>query len=360
MAVWPKPTELAILTVNGSDYQEWETVMVRCSVHEAPAFHCRFTCSEGMPIAKNFAKLQIMPGMTCKVTLAGILAFSGLVESRQVYYDAERHHIEIMCASEMNVIAGSIIHQTGEWKDKTFKQIFEPQLNRLGVKLVFEGGSPPSYKFKRLSAIPGEGLYDLMETAARTLGIHFSSNPEGDFVVIMGPLSETDSVTEGKDILIGREILFRPSITSHMPAAGQGTGDNENYGPKVSHMPFHQEALKEFMSMSFATAPAVIRNELATSDKSMLKGRVGMEGAIMEGDKITVFATVQGWLKPSGGLWKRNMKVVVTSPMLVMEGRELSTKSVVFTQDNQTGSRTLLELCNPAAMGSIPPEAVNG
>lgn len=357
---WPKITEKVVLSVNGAEYSEWESVMVRHSVHDAPAFHCRFTCSEGFPISNNFAKMQIMPGMPCAVTLAGKLAFNGIVETRQVYYDVTRHHIEIICASNMDVNTASVIHQTGEWKDKTFQQIAEPLLKKIGVKLTFEGGSPPQYKFKRVSSMPGESMFDFLDGLARMLGLHFSSNPAGDFVAIVGPLSESDSVTEGVDILIGREILFRPSITSMMPALTQGPGDNQNYGPKVSHMPFHQEAVKEFMSMTFGTAPAVIRNELATHDKSMLQGRVGTEDSFMQGDKITVFATVHGWLRPSGGLWRRNQQVVVTSPMLVMHGKSLAAKNVTFTQDNETGSRTLLELCNPAAMGKVPPGIQNG
>jgi prophage tail gpP-like protein len=206
--------------------------------------------------------------------------------------------------------------------------------------------------------MPGETMYDFLDGLARMVGVHFTSNPQGDFVAAVGSLPESDSVTEGVDILIGREILFRPSITSFMPAMTQGTGDNQIWGPMVSHMPWKQEALQEFMSMTFGTAPAVIRNELATHDQQMLSGRIGTESSFMEGDKITVFATVHGWLRPSGGLWKRLQQVVVTSPMLVMYGKSLTAKNVTFTQDNDTGSRTLLELCNPAAMGKIPPEAV--
>lgn len=359
MPVWPKPTEIAILTVNGMNYQDWESVMVRQSIHDAPPAHCRFTCSEGVPLNKNFAKMQIMPGMDCTVTLAGKLAFTGKVETRQVYYDATKHHIEIICAGLMDSITSSVVHKTSEWIDKTFEQIGRPELKKLGINLVFEGGQPPQYKFKRVSSMPGESLYDLLDTLARTLGLHFASNPQGDFVAIVGPLSASDSVTEGVDILIGREILFRPSITSYLPSATQGTGDDQDHGPKVAHMPFNQEAMQAFMGLNFATAQALIRNELATSDKKMLEGRSGMEGALMEGDKITVFATVQGWLRQSGGLWERNQEVVVTSPMLVMNGTPLRAKNVTFTQDNNTGSRTLLELCNPAAMGSIPPAATN-
>lgn len=357
MPAWPKPSELAILTVNGRDYQEWESVSVRTDVHNQPPALCRFTCSEGHPIVSNLAKMQIIPGMECEVSLAGQKAFKGKVETRQVYYDSKRHHIEIICVSLMDVITTSVISPTGKSKLKTFKDIAEPKLRALGYKLVFEGGPAPTYKFPRVSETHGELLLDHLDVLARMLGLHFATNANEDFVAIVGPNGASDSVTEGKDILIGREILNRPSARSYNPVMTQGTGSDKKYGPQISHMPFYldETAVKQFMA-TFTTVPAVVRNELASSDKEMLKQRAIMEQSLQEGDRITVFATVQGWLRPSGGLWERNQEVIVTSPMLVMNGELLRTKTVVFTQDDATGTRTTLELCNPAAMGTIQPE----
>jgi hypothetical protein len=68
---WPKNEELAILTVNGMQYRDWESVLVKHALKEHPWIHFRFTCSEGMPLAKNWAAMRIIPGMECTVTLAG-------------------------------------------------------------------------------------------------------------------------------------------------------------------------------------------------------------------------------------------------------------------------------------------------
>jgi len=355
MAAWPKPTELAVLTING---QDWETVMVRHSLRDQPAYHCRFTCSEGLPLAKNFAVLQIKPGDVCSVTLAGQPAFHGKVETRQVYYDARRHHIEIQCATNVEVATSSVISQTGEWKDKTFQQIGQDVLKKLGIKMVFEGGSPPSYKFPRVSSTPGESTHDFLDILARSLsqqtglGISFTSNVWGDFVVVMGgPNGGSDTVTEGRDILIGREVIYNPSMAGTNPAIAQGTGDNQKWGAQVSSKPFFQEAVETFGNKF---VPGVIVSEHPTSDNSMLKGRATSEGRWQQGDRITVTVTVHGWLRPSGGLWYRDQDVIVISPMLMMEGDKLKAKSVTFTQDNSTGTRTTLELCNPAAYAASP------
>lgn len=360
---WPPPTEQAILIVNGARYTDWESVMVRHALREQPPYRCRFTCSEGMPLAKNFAVMRIKPGDHCTVMLAGNLAFSGKVETRQVYYDANRHHIEIQCATFVEVATSSVISKTGEWKDKTFQQIGQDVLGKLGLNMVFEGGAPPSHKFPRVSAIPGETVHDFLDTLARGLsksggglGLSFTSNIQGDFVVIMGPNGGQDSVVEGQNIIIGREIVYNPSMAGSAPAISQGTGDNENWGAKVASVPFFQESIDTF-GKSFV--PGVIRNELPNFDKGLLQGRATSEGLWQQGDQITVVATVYGWLRPSGGLWYRDQTVIVTSPMLIMDGTSLIAKSVTFTQDNSTGTRTTLELCNPAAIGKLNPPIQN-
>src|SRR4051812_17488000 len=121
--VFPKPEETAILTVNGMEFRDWETVMVKHIMREHPFVKFRFTCSEGTPIAKNFAAMQIVPGMNCTVTLAGQPAVDGIISTRQVFYDARRHHIEIQGASEtMGLAQASAITKTGQFKDITYEK----------------------------------------------------------------------------------------------------------------------------------------------------------------------------------------------------------------------------------------------
>jgi prophage tail gpP-like protein len=360
--VFPKPTELAILTVNGANYQDWETVMVRHALRDHPAYHCKFTCSEGMPIANNFAVLRIRPGDECTVTLAGIPAFKGKVETRQVYMDAYRHHIEIQCATWMEVATASVISKTGEWKDKTFGQIGREILGKMGINLTFEGGAEPSYKFPRVSSMPGESVHDFLDKLIRGmpaggLGPSFTSNINGDFVTIMGPAGGSDQIIEGQNMKIGREIIFNPSMAGSAPVVAQGPGSDDKWGAAVAAVPFAQESLSTF-GKNFT--PGVIVSELATSDKKLLQGRGQSEGQWSQQEQITVIATVYGWLRPSGGLWYRDQTVSVTSPSLIMNNEPLIAKSVTFTQDSETGTTTTLELCNPAAIAEQKPGVGGG
>ncbi len=355
---WPKQEELAVLTVNGRDYQEWESVMVKHAMRDNPPYICRFTCSEGLPIAKNFGLLQIKPGMHCTVTLAGFPAFTGTVMTRQVYYDANRHHIEIQAGVFPEVSTSSVISKTMEWKDKTFQQIGDDVLGKLGYKMKFEGGPAPNTKFPRASATHGETIQDFLDRLGRSVStqsgsaIKFTSNANGEYVVIVGPGTGSDTITEGVDIIIGREIIYNASAARSVPVIAQAPSNDKQWGAKNYSAPFNKEAVESFMSF----APSVIVNEMPTADKNVLKNRGSNDAGWAEEDQITVIATVYGWLRPSGGLWERNQKVSVVSPMLIMYGDVLEAKSVTFTQDNATGTRTTLELCNALALGQGSPD----
>jgi hypothetical protein len=70
--------------------------------------------------------------------------------------------------------------------------------------------------------------------------------------------------------------------------------------------------------------------------------------------------TVQGWVRFSGG----DKEYTVISPMLMWNGEPLEAQTITFTQNNSTGTRTTLELKNPAAIQQgrpgLPASAVRG
>jgi len=346
-------TEQAVLTINGQDFRDWETVMVRHAARESPPYRFRFTCSEAVPMSKNWGVLQIRPGDSCTITLAGQLAFTGRVSTRQVYYDKQRHYVEIQGASVTEIASASPVTKTMEMKDVNFSQIAQQLLKPFGMQLINEGGQPPQLKFPRVSLMHGLSVFDHLDLYSRAVGASFTSNPQGQFVALWGPSGGSDTVIEGRDILIGREIIYNQSMESTAPQASQQTGNDQKWGAKVASVPFLS---KQMLNLANTYQPFTMLSELPTAEKDHMQGRSDTEHNMMKEDQITVFATVYGWLRPSGGLWQRNQTVHVTSPMLIMDD-DLTAKSVTFTQDNQEGTRTTLELCNPLGMGGDIPQA---
>src|SRR5262245_39276302 len=144
--VFPNPKELAILEINGQNYQEWETVMVKHALQAKPFYSFRFTCSENQPIATNMRNLQIVPGQKCKITLGGYLAINGLVYSRQVFYDATKHYIEIQGASPvLDLDYGHVVHKSGEFSKKTTEQVIQEITEKFKIKFTVRGGKLPDH-----------------------------------------------------------------------------------------------------------------------------------------------------------------------------------------------------------------------
>jgi prophage tail gpP-like protein len=360
--------DIARLIVNGRNFEDWESVTVKQELRGNPPQTARFTCSEGSPLVKNWTEQQIMPGETCQVYLGGHLAFDGKVYSRQVFVDARRHQIEIQCANLLELSTASVVTQTGEFKDKEPEQIIRSVLKGVNKKLVVLGGQLPKIKIPRVSVTPGESVIDFIDTITRHLSqngvpVAHSATPQGDFALVVGPHGGSDEIVEGKNMLEGRETIYIPMVAAppggngggekkaSQSTLGQRPGTDETWGAAAAHIPY---LAKTFSMMGNTLVPGANVPELPVWDKKLNEGRAGSEAGWMTEDYVTVWGTLQGWLRPSGGLWVPGQDVIVTSPMLVMKGEKLQLKSVTYSQDNQQGTRTVLECCNANAMGGAP------
>jgi prophage tail gpP-like protein len=351
------PTEQAVLIVNGQRFQDWETVLVRQAMMEQPAYRFKFTCSEFTPIGKgsNRIALQIKPGDDCQIILAGALAFTGRVSTRQVYYDKQRHYIEIQGANKSIDLSGmSMITKTMEMKNVDFEQIVRQALQGTGIKWVTEG-TIPAIKFPRVSFMHGLSRFDNIDLYARYAGVQLTSNEKGDLVGHTDSQEIGDTLVEGQNILIGREIIYDAAMENSAPALSQETSNDTKWGAPNASVPFVSQEINQLAKRMM---PFVIPSEIPTSDNQILKGRVKTQSDWQHESQITLFCTVYGWLMSSGRLWQRGWKYTVDSPMLITQDIDmpLKAKSVTFTQDSASGTRTTLELCNDMAYsGGAPP-----
>src|SRR5262249_1566027 len=169
----------------------------------------RFSCSEGKPLAKNWAEIRIRPGDHCTVKLAGELIISGYVEQRQVAYAAEQHGIEIVGHSYTKAVAdGSAGHKTGEFRNKPFQQIADEVLKPFGIKFI-PLTAISQKPFDRANIPPGETAWRFLETLARSRGIILGTDVQGNMTGRTGSIGGGggDSLIEGVNILEGREVM---------------------------------------------------------------------------------------------------------------------------------------------------------
>jgi prophage tail gpP-like protein len=342
----PKPQEVAQITVNGMNFRDWESVQVKLVEGESNNSF-RLTVTEGMPLAKNFAGLQIRPGDHCSITLGGVLAITGYVETRQVAYTGEQHGIEIIGVSYTKALAdGAAMTKTGEFRDKSWKQIADQVVKPVGINVVPKTGLPGK-PFRRASIPPGMSKYDFLEMLARQRGITMGTDKEGNLTARVQWTGGGESLIEGINILEGNEVMTIKQGGGPNDVVGQeGAYDvRDNWGAKVAH------GAKGTSKSNINTGGKGVHapnRQLAEhpGDKDDRQSRSKFESQVRGQEQLQVTIVVQGWLKSSGGLWQPGEKVHVKSPMLIVD-EVLDLVSATFTQDNKSGTRTTLELKRP-------------
>jgi len=341
----PKPQEVAQITVNGMNYRDWESVLVKLVEGESNNSF-KLTVTEGMPLAKDFAALRIRPGDHCSITLGGVLAITGYVETRQVAYTGEQHGIEIIGVSYTKALAdGAAMTKTGEFKNKSWKQIADEVVKPTGINVVPKTGLPGK-PFPRASIPPGMSKYDFLEMLARQRGITMGTDKEGNLTARIQWTGGGESLIEGVNILEGNEVMtVKQGGGPNSAISQEGAHDLRGWGAKVAHGANASSKANVNTGGKGVHAP---NRQLAEhpGDQQDAESRSKFESQVRGQEQLQVTIVVQGWLKSSGGLWQPGEKVHVKSPMLIVD-ETLDLVSATFTQDNKSGTRTTLELKRP-------------
>src|SRR5262252_361537 len=140
-------------------------------------------------------------------------------------------------------------------------------------------------------------------------------------------------------------------------SSGQAPGNDDQWGADPTHQRYQQ--LDSNAQFADQFKPAQLPSEMPAWANDFLKNRGRFENNVDDGNQIFVTITVTGWQKPGGspepkpggGLWEPGEIVEVESDWLIMH-RPLTLKAVTFSQDNETGTRSTLELVNTAADSS--------
>jgi prophage tail gpP-like protein len=336
-----KASEIASITVGGRTFRDWESVTVK--MVEGESNHSfKLSVSEGAPLTKNFGSLQIKPGDHCTITLGGELAISGYVETRQGGYSATQHGIQIIGHSYNKAAAdGAVMHKTMEFKNQPLQQIATSLLKPFGIKFVPKTAMPTK-KFPRVNVAPGTSAWHQLDTLARQRQVTLGTDKQGNVTGRTFFMGGGDALIEGKNILEAQEVMTMNMGDGPYNQKSQTPGGNVNFGREAAGPTSKTDSRPLGESSKGVHAPQVALNE-HPGDKDDTKARGNMESQRRGQEQLQVTITVQGWHKPSGGLWEPGTKVQVQSPMLLVN-ESLKLMSATFTQDSKSGTRTTLEL----------------
>lgn len=340
--------EVAVLLVNGMRFADWKTVLV-CLQIEANYCYYRFTASEDAPSEKlktdGWAGLRIRPGDHCTVILGGEVAMSGFVLTRQVAYSAQHHVVEIIGKNyTWTTTHAEAVTPTMNEEGLTFKELATKLLKPLGLKYDHQASKDP--KLGLVSTF-GRTVWEVLEEQARLSTIELGPIPEnpGDTLQGADPDKTNDSgaVIESENILEGREVMSVEFGGGPVKIPTQITPTDDKHGPDVRAL--GEAAGSNFFSQFGVAGMAVpfFAPLEAAGTKEQADNRAAFENAVRQVENVRAEIVVQGWKAHNGKLWRPRWGVWVKSPMLILS-EQLKCRSVTFTQDDRSGTRTLLEL----------------
>src|SRR5262249_9366132 len=145
----------------------------------------RLTTSE-KEVPPSRSAMRIKPGQKCTVVLDGYEAVTGEVVTRQVFYNANQHTVEIQGQGKAGRMRdASVVSPTGEFNQIGLKELLQTLGKPFGVGV--EGTAQSAMKFPRVSATPGESNWELGERHSRAAATPLSETPQGN--ILMGILS---------------------------------------------------------------------------------------------------------------------------------------------------------------------------
>lgn len=354
-----KATEKAVLAVNGRKFEDWTSVTVVHRYTEAfPifTFECTESVSEQAP-RKNFREvLQFKPGDACTIMLAGQLAVTGYITTRQAAYDAENHGVQLVGKGKTWDLASSSVEtENGKFDGYPWEAIARKLIAPFGIKLETVGAVDKT-PFPEMSVQPGELVWAALERLARDRKIVLGSTERGNLLAIGDHgATSSDKLIEGRNILRAGGTIQDDYVYQKYWTLGQRAGHDSAWGDDVSRI--------RAMAPGSATRYRPLVNIAEHPDTPEgLKKRSEFDALFHEGALIQAQVTVQGWLRPGGGLWKVGTYPHLESPMLLID-QPLGIREATFIQNDKVGTITTLDLVAPWFMngrldwsgGAAPP-----
>ena len=340
-------SEIAVLEVNGKKFDDWESVWVQSRWND-PFTLFRFTAAERDPIfaSKNIfplpQRLQFKPGDQCTITLAGQLAVTGVIEIRQVAYDANQHGVMLIGKTATAWPARSSVDtKTGSFDNKNLVQIATEVLAPYPVGLVIIGQIDMK-PFDKVQNEPGELIWDFLERLARWKDVIMGSDAQGNFLLIGQHSMPTGvQLVEGRNIKTCQCTIRRDQVYTEYDVRAQTAASDDNSGTQASEL--NATAVGKF---PVPFAKLITPHELPVKTQPEVQKRVDTEKRWRDGTEVQADITVQGWLSDERSLWWPGDEIKVYSPMAMLDD-VLKIRTATFTQDSTSGTQTLLDMVLP-------------
>jgi prophage tail gpP-like protein len=348
------PQEICNVTVNGVQYNSWETVEIHKSAEDV-IDHGMLTVSEPSTGGVGLAALKLAPGDAASVTLGGVKAINGNVYLRQAAADANTHAVQIgICSKSQKVMRTTVDGTPGQYLNQTIQQIGSAVFGKVGVGFnVIGAPSGANLPFPRISESIGQTRFSFIENLCRMRNLHLIDDGQGNISAYRGPQGQAAPLQEGVNILKSRLLLKVDEYNENLIGLAQ--------------------VYKQGAPGAQVSASATVSNPIGAAiggnssfpvenagDKATVQMRVNQEVDHTNYQTVDGVITVQGWFLASGDLWMNYVRasVTVNSPLLIPGGSMgFVIKEVIHRQSSAEGTTTDILITNANGLGA---EALKG
>jgi prophage tail gpP-like protein len=338
----PNPDEVATIVVDGIRYEDWTSVMVQHRWMEAyPVFE--FSTAEVVPRPKSFDALRFNVGARATIYLGGIQAIDGVITVRQSAMDAKTHGVQLIGKGLSWYMAKSSLRtQTSNFDGMNIVQVAQTVCAQFGVGVAVVG-TPDMTPFPKLQAAPGEPAFDFLEQCCRVKSCILGSDASGH-ILLIGQHQDTDDgdwLIEGENIERINVIFNNETVYANYYAVGQQPGDDLTWGIEAAQLEVSVGGGND-PGPSALVIPSELNNTLPD-----LMTRAEFEARMHNGTWLRVTATVPGWKRRNGDLWRVGNAYHVRAPDHLPFDMVLDAQTVTFRQSEEEGTTTTLELVLP-------------
>ena len=341
---WSKDDQIAVVSVNGYNYTQFDTLRIERDLKEAASL-CEMTITEasyGSSIPMNV----IYTGVTLTATLNGQLAFTGRVSIRKVSYDANSHTTTIIAISGSQELTSSVPIKQGTYDGQSLKQTMNSVLQNISLNFTTMndngvGDLPFTWNVPHY----GETYVELANRLCNARGLFLTTNVSGDLVAhLVSPNSGgVTTLTEGVDIISASLTEDCQFTAATVLATAQTRGNDTNNPRQQTAMTSQSDALSGLVNLFVIPHPL---------EADQAKHAAEHENRISNWPSFDLEVTVFGWQNAAGQLWDplQGIAVTVISPMLFPDAPYTGTQGQLYLQraeyrqDANGGSTTTLTL----------------
>lgn len=293
-------------------------------------------------VAWNRPGIPCSPGDDAIVVVSGELWGTGYIRDvNGEHGEDDRRYTVTFVSRVADATETSIDHPTMIVRDADLMKVAKT-FDTLGIGV--EGNVKTESK-RVHKVVPGESLFDTVESEARSQGVLIYDTPEGKMKLADKPEGRhAGSLARGINIKSGMGALSDRLSFSDVTARGQ-----TSYGVSASALQPQAKA----RGASRRRRPLLVIEEGETTS-ARLKKRADWEARRAAGAGVSATITTPGWRDSDGRIWTRNFLVAVDDDWLGID-QDMIIAAVTLAQDSDGGTAATLSLKDPRALGGENP-----